>query len=277
MTGSIVRAALVQTIGMSPREAMVDHQIGLIEEAAARGAGVVCLQELCTGPYFCQIESREWFDLAEDVPAGPTTTTMQAVAARLGVVLVIPLFEVQHGVYYNTAVVIDADGSVVGTYRKNHIPHGNLFYEKYYFKPGNLGYPVFDTAVGCIGVYICYDRHFPEGARALGVNGADIVFIPSATAGRSSKLWHVEQRALAIANGYFVGTINRVGVEEHGPLEFYGHSYFASPEGEIIAEAGSEPEVLVADLDLDLVREIRTIAPYWRDRRPDSYDPLVAR
>ena len=275
--GSIVRAALVQTIGISPREAMVDHQIGLIEEAAARGAAVVCLQELCTGPYFCQIESREWFDLAEAVPAGPTTTTMQAVAARLGVVLVIPLFEVQHGVYYNTAVVIDADGSVVGTYRKNHIPHGNLFYEKYYFKPGNLGYPVFDTAVGCIGVYICYDRHFPEGARALGVNGADIVFIPSATAGRSSKLWHVEQRALAIANGYFVGTINRVGVEEHGPLEFYGHSYFASPEGEIIAEAGAEPEVLVADLDLDLVREIRTIAPYWRDRRPDSYDPLVAR
>lgn len=273
---SIVRAALIQTIGISPREAMVDHQIALIEDAAARGAAVVCLQELSTGPYFCQIETHEWFDLAEIVPAGPTTTTMCAVAERLGIVLIVPLFEEEHGVYYNTAVVIDADGAVVGKYRKNHIPHGNLFYEKYYFKPGNLGYPVFDTAVGRIGVYICYDRHFPEGARVLGVNGADIVFMPSATAGRSFKLWHVEQRAHAIANGYFVGTINRVGVEENGPLEFYGHSYFASPDGEILAEAGSEPEIVVADLDLDLVREIRMISPYWRDRRPESYVPLVA-
>jgi beta-ureidopropionase len=273
---SIVRAALIQTTGISPRDAMVEHQIGLIEEAAAKGAQVVCLQELSTGPYFCQREAREWFELAEEVPAGPTTTAMANVARRLGLVLVVPLFEEEHGVYYNTAVVLDADGSVLGKYRKNHIPHGDLFYEKYYFKPGNLGYPVFDTAVGRIGVYICYDRHFPEGARALGVHGADLVFIPSATAGRTYQLWHVEQRAHAIANGYFVGTINRVGIEECGPLEFYGHSYFASPDGEILAEAGTEPEVLVADLDLSLVRDVRMRSPYWRDRRPESYQPLVA-
>ncbi|HEY0187971.1 MAG TPA: nitrilase-related carbon-nitrogen hydrolase [Cellulomonas sp.] len=272
----VVRAALVQCTGVSPRAAMVDKQIALIEQAAAAGAQVVCLQELATGPYFCQSETDEWFDLAEPVPDGPTTASMVETARRLGVVLVVPLYEAADGFYYNTAVVIDADGTVVGSYRKNHIPHGTLFYEKYYFKPGNLGYPVFDTAVGRIGVYICYDRHFPEGARALGVAGAEIVFIPSATAGPSLDYWHVEQRAHAVANQYFVGTNNRVGVEDTGPLDFYGHSYFADPRGAILAEGGTGEEIVLADLDLSRVRAERTRTPFWRDRRPDSYQPLVA-
>ena len=191
-------------------------------------------------------------------------------------VLVVPLFEKADAFYYNTAVVIDSDGSYLGKYRKNHIPHGPNFQEKFYFKPGNLGYPVFDTSVGKVGVYICYDRHFPEGARALALNGAELVFIPSATAGRSRKLWFTEQRGHAIANLYYVGTINRVGVESEGPNEFYGHSYFCDPYGEILAEAGEEEEIIIADLDFDSVREARVDLLFWRDRRPDTYDALVA-
>jgi N-carbamoylputrescine amidase len=250
---------------------MVAHQAELVRKAAEGGAQIVCLQELATGPYFCQVESREWFDLAEPVPDGPTTKTMSELAAELEVVLVVPLFEEEHGVFYNTAVVLDADGAYLGKYRKTHIPHGDNFYEKYYFKPGNLGFPVFDTRYAKVGAYICYDRHFPEGARALGVNGAEIVFIPSATAGRSWKLWHVEQRGHAIANQYFVGTINRVGVEEGGPLDFYGHSYFCDPYGEILSEAGGEEEVVFADLDLSALRASRVDLPFWRDRRPETY------
>ena len=269
-----VRAAVIQTTGISPREAMLDKQVSLIEDAAALGAQIVCLQELATGPYFCQVEDPAWFDLAESVPDGPTTTLMCEVAKRLGIVLVVPLFEAADGFYYNTAIVIDADGSFLGRYRKMHIPHWNYFYEKYYFKPGNLGYPVFETKFAKIGVYICYDRHFPEGARALGIAGAEIVFIPVATADETEDLWYIEQRAHAIANSYFVGTPNRVGKEEHGPKEYYGKSYFCGPRGEMIAEAGSEEEVLVADLDLDLIRQVRIPSAYWRDRRPETYGPL---
>jgi beta-ureidopropionase len=271
-----VRAALIQTTGVLPRTTMVAHQAELVEQAAEAGAQIVCLQELATGPYFCQVESKEWFDLAEPAADGPTVATMTELAARLGVVLVVPLFEEEGGVYYNTAVVIDADGTVLGRYRKNHIPHGDLFYEKYYFKPGNLGYPVFATKYATVGVYICYDRHFPEGARALGVAGAEIVFIPSATAGQSWDLWHVEQRSHAIANQYFVGTINRVGVEELGPLDFYGHSYFCDTSGVILAEAGTKEEILVADLDLGSIRSRRRELPFWRDRRPETYSLLGA-
>lgn len=270
-----VRAAVIQTTGISPREAMVAKQIQLIEQAAEQGAQIVCLQELATGPYFCQVEDPAWFDLAEPVPDGPTTVSMREVAERLGIVLVVPLFESADGFYYNTAVVIDADGSYLGSYRKSHIPHWNYFYEKYYFKPGNLGYPVFDTKFAKIGVYICYDRHFPEGARALGVGGAEIVFIPVATAGETEDLWYVEQRAHAIANNYFVGTPNRVGVEEPGPKEFYGLSYICGPRGEMLAQAGRDEEVLVADLDLDLIRQVRIPSAYWRDRRPETYGSLV--
>ena len=271
-----VRAALIQTTGITPREAMVEHQVGLVREAVSQGAEIVCLQELATGPYFCQEYSPKWFDLAEAVPEGPTTTTMSELAAELGVVLVVPLFEADDGFFYNTAVVIENDDTYLGRYRKNHIPHNENFQEKFYFKPGNLGYPVFDTSVGKVGVYICYDRHFPEGARALGVNGAEIVFIPSATAGRSWRLWHVEQRSHAIANLYYVGTINRVGIEETGPNDFYGHSYFCNPFEEILVEAEDKEEIILADLDLAAVRDARIELPFWRDRRPDTYEPLAA-
>ncbi|GEN79867.1 nitrilase-related carbon-nitrogen hydrolase [Actinotalea fermentans] len=273
---TVVRAALIQTVGLSPMEAQNKHNVALIEKAVEQGAQVVCLQELSTGPYFCQVEDPEWFDLAESVPDGPTTQLMMETARRLGVVLVVPLYEKADNFYYNTAVVIDADGTYLGMYRKNHIPHGNFFYEKYYFKPGNLGYPVFDTAVGRIGVYICYDRHFPEGARALGIAGAQIVFIPSATAGESREWWLLEQRAHAKANGYYVATNNRVGLEDVGPNDFYGLSYVADPNGTIIAQAGSEEEILLADLDL--TEPDRSVMPntFWRDRRPDTYDALVA-
>jgi beta-ureidopropionase len=271
-----VRCALIQTTGISPREAMVAQQVRLIREAAAGGAQIVGLQELATGPYFCQDESDEWFDLAESVPDGPTTTEMMALAAELGIVLVVPLFEAEDNFYYNTAVVIDADGSYLGMYRKIHIPYAKTYREKYYFKPGNTGFPVFKTKFAKIGVYICYDRHFPEGARALGKNGAEIVFIPSATGGRSKRYWHVEQRGHAVANGYFVGTSNRVGTESTGPNEFYGHSYFCNPYGEILSEAGEEEEVIFADLDLGSLRATRIDLPFWRDRRPETYAALTA-
>ena len=179
----------------------------------------------------------------------------------------------------NTAAVIDADGRYLGKYRKTHIPHVKGFWEKFYFRPGNLGYPVFETAVGKIGVYICYDRHFPEGARALGLNGAELVLIPSATSrGLSEYLWRVEQVSHALANGYFVGTINRVGVEaEIGPDDFYGQSYFCDPRGQFIGSVGSphDEELLIRDLDLDIVAKVRQTWQFYRDRRPEAYDDLV--
>jgi N-carbamoylputrescine amidase len=188
--------------------------------------------------------------------------------------------EEQTGVYYNTAAVIDADGTYLGKYRKTHIPHVSGFWEKFYFRPGNLGYPVFDTAVGRIGVYICYDRHFPEGARALGLNGAELVFIPSATSrGLSMHLWKIEQTSHAIANGYFVGTINRVGQErDFGPNDYYGSSYFCDPRGQFVGEVASEKdeELLVRDLPMELVREVRNTWQFYRDRRPELYGGIVA-
>lgn len=272
-----VRTALIQTIGISPMEAQNKHNVALIEQAAEQGAQIVCLQELATGPYFCQVEDPEWFQLAEPVPNGPTTELMQETAKRLGVVLVVPLYEKADNFFYNTAAVIDADGTYLGKYRKNHIPHGNYFYEKYYFKPGNLGYPVFETKFAKVGVYICYDRHFPEGARALGINGAEIVFMPSATSGESEEWWLLEQRGHAKANGYWVGTINRVGIEpELGPNDFYGTSYFANPNGTIVAQAGREEEILIHDIDLSPLDPRTMPNTFWRDRRPDTYDELVA-
>ena len=195
-------------------------------------------------------------------------------------VIVLPLYEEeQPGVLYNTAAVIDADGTYLGKYRKTHIPQVKGFWEKYYFRPGNLGYPVFDTAVGKVGVYICYDRHFPEGWRALGLGGAQIVFNPSATSrGLSAYLWRLEQTASAAANMYYVGAINRVGVEPLGENDFYGTSYFANPRGQFVGDVASdtEPEVIVRDLDLDLIGEVRNQWAFYRDRRPDAYDSLVA-
>src|SRR6185295_7621304 len=210
---------------------------------------------------------------------GPTTELMAKFAKRYKMAMVVPVYErEQAGVYYNTAAVYDADGSYLGKYRKNHIPHTSGFWEKYFFKPGNLGYPVFETQFARVGVYICYDRHFPEGARALGLNGAEIVMNPSATvAGLSEYLWKLEQPAHAVANGYFVGAINRVGNEAPWNIgEFYGQSYFCDPRGKIVAEAPRDADaVVVADLNLDMIEEVRAVWQFYRDRRPDAYGPLV--
>lgn len=284
----IVRAGLIQaTLSESAenpiddiKQSMVEKHVALIAQAAEQGAQVVCLQELFYGPYFPAEQKEKWYSLTEHVPDGPTTKLMQDLAKKHEMVIVVPLYEEDiTGVYYNTAAVIDADGSYLGKFRKIHIPHCNPgFWEKFYFKPGNLGYPVFDTAVGKVGVYICYDRHFPEGWRELGLNGAEMVFNPSATvAGLSEYLWKLEQPAAACANIYYVGAINRPGTEAPWNIgEFYGTSYFANPRGQVIAEAPrSGDAVLVADLNLDMIREVRNVWQFYRDRRPETYESTV--
>jgi N-carbamoylputrescine amidase len=276
---NIVRAALVQAAWTGDQQSMTDRSVELAKEAAADGAQVLCFQELFYGPYFCQVQDSEYFSYTEKIPDGPTTKLMQDLAKETGMVLVVPMFEIeQEGFYYNTAAVIDADGTYLGKYRKTHIPHVKGFWEKFYFRPGNMGYPIFDTAVGRIGVYICYDRHFPEGWRALGLAGAKIVFNPSATSrGLSMYLWNLEQPAAAVANEYFIGAINRVGTEPLGDNDFYGSTYFVDPRGQQVGEPASdtEDEVIVRDLDLDLVEEVRQQWAFYRDRRPDVYGPLV--
>ena len=279
MERDVVRAALLQTDWAGTKEAMIDKHEVAAREAAKQGAQVMCFQELFYGPYFCQVQESEYYGYTEYIPDGPTTQRFQSIAKELGMVLVLPMYEVhQPGVYYNTAAVIDADGKYLGKYRKQHIPHVNGFWEKFYFRPGNGGYPVFDTAVGKIGVYICYDRHFPEGWRALGLNGAQIVFNPSAThRGLSEYIWRVEQPAAAVANIYYVGAINRVGIEDLGDDDFYGQSYFVDPEGSYVGEKGDpyKPELIIRDLDMDLITEVRNRWAFYRDRRPDAYDDLV--
>lgn len=262
------------------RTAMIDKHMGFIEDAAKKGVQVLCLQELFYGPYFCAEQESRWYDITEKIPDGPTTQLMCETAKRLGMVIVVPIYEVElPGVYYNSAAVIDADGTYLGTYRKNHIPHcAPGFWEKFYFRPGNLGYPVFETAFGKVGVYICYDRHFPEGMRALALNGAEIVFNPSATvAGLSEYLWKLEQPAHAVANAFYVGAINRVGTEAPWNIgEFYGQSYFCDPRGQILVEASrDQDEIVVADLDMDRITEVRNVWQFFRDRRPETYDELV--
>jgi N-carbamoylputrescine amidase len=262
------------------KKAMIEKHLALIARAAAQGAQVVCLQELFYGPYFCAEQQARWYELTEKIPDGPTTQLMMAVAKKHGLVMVVPMYEEDlPGVYYNAAAVIDADGRYLGKFRKMHIPHcAPGFWEKFYFRPGNLGYPVFDTRVGKVGVYICYDRHFPEGARCLGLNGAEIVFNPSATvAGLSEYLWKLEQPAHAVANQYFIGAINRPGFEEPWRIgEFYGQSYFCDPRGQFLAQGKrDDDDVVIADLDLDMIREVRNVWQFFRDRRPDSYAMVV--
>jgi N-carbamoylputrescine amidase len=262
------------------KRAMVEKHLEYIRQAAAAGAQIVCLQELFNGPYFCAEQQTRWYDFTEVVPEGPTIDLMRETARRHQLALIVPVYErEQEGIYYNTAAVIGRDGAYLGKYRKTHIPHvAPGFWEKFYFRPGNLGYPVFDVGVARIGVYICYDRHFPEGARALGLNGAEIVFNPSATvAGLSEHLWKLEQPAHAVANGYFIGAINRVGTEAPWNIgEFYGSSYFCNPRGQIVAHASRDrDEVLTADLDLDMIAEVRRTWQFFRDRRPDMYGALV--
>jgi beta-ureidopropionase len=234
-----VRAALLQTDWAGTKEAMIDKHEEAAREAAADGAQVMCFQELFYGPYFCQVQETKYYDFA----------------------------------------VIDADGTYLGKFRKQHIPQVKGFWEKFYFRPGNGGYPVFDTAVGKVGVYICYDRHFPEGWRILGLKGAQIVFNPSAThRGLSEYIWRIEQPAAAVANMYYVGAINRVGIEaEIGDNDFYGQSYFVDPEGRFVGDVGDpyKPELIVRDLDMDKIKMVRDRWAFYRDRRPDAYDALV--
>jgi N-carbamoylputrescine amidase len=195
-------------------------------------------------------------------------------------VIVVPVYEREFaGVYYNTAAVIDADGTYLGKYRKNHIPHTAGFWEKFFFKPGNLGYPVFDTRYAKVGVYICYDRHFPEGARLLGLGGAEIVFNPSATvAGLSQYLWKLEQPAHAVANGYFMGCINRVGIEPPWEIgRYYGSSYFVDPRGNTLTQGSEDKsELVVAEMDFAMIEEVRRVWQFFRDRRPETYGPLTS-
>jgi beta-ureidopropionase len=284
----IVRCSLIQATNVaspeSPlseiKERMIEKHLTYIKQAADNGAQLVCMQEIFTGPYFCAEQQIRWYDSTEEIPNGPTIRLMQDVARKHRVALIVPIYErEQDGVYYNTAAVLHNDGSYLGKYRKTHIPHvAPGFWEKFYFRPGNLGYPVFDLGFAKIGVYICYDRHFPEGARALGLNGAEIVFNPSATvAGLSEYLWKLEQPAHAVANGYFIGAINRVGTEAPWNIgEFYGSSYFCDPRGQIFAQASRDrDEVLTADLDLDMIAEVRKTWQFFRDRRPDMYADLV--
>ncbi|MBN8222099.1 MAG: acyltransferase [Spirochaetes bacterium] len=259
-------------------EAMIQKHIPFIEEAGKKGVQILCLQEIFNTPYFCPGQDAKWYESAESVP-GPTTERLAEYAKKYKMVIVVPIYErEQAGFLYNTAAVIDADGKYLGKYRKNHIPQTSGFWEKFYFKPGNLGYPVFETAYAKIGVYICYDRHFPDGARALGLNGAEIVYNPSATvAGLSKHLWKLEQPAHAAANGYFMGCINRVGVEKPWNLgTFYGSSYFVDPRGQIFAQASEDKdELLIADFDLHLINEVRSVWQFYRDRRPETYGDLI--
>ena len=284
----LVRGALIQATLCEPatsplekiKRAMIDKHVDMLAQAAGKGAQVVCFQELFYGPYFCAEQDAKWYEFTEKVPEGPTTKLFQAEAKKHNIVLVLPVYEEDlAGVYYNTAAVIDADGTYLGKFRKMHIPQcAPGFWEKFYFRPGNLGYPVFETRVGRVGVYICYDRHFPEGARCLGLGGAEIVFNPSATvAGLSEHLWKIEQPAHAVANQYFIGAINRPGFEDPWRIgEFYGQSYFCDPRGQFIAQAcRDQDDIVIADMDLDSIREVRNTWQFFRDRRPETYAEMV--
>ena len=288
MTSRNVKIGLIQMANKLPtdasceehRIAMTKSHIPFIEEAAKKNVQILCFQEIFTGPYFCPSQDAKWYDLAEAIPDGPTTKLMTEYAKKYNMVIIVPIYEIEMtGVYYNTASVIDSDGKYLGKYRKNHIPQVKGFWEKFFFKPGNLGYPVFKTKSANVGVYICYDRHFPDGARCLGLNGAEIVFNPSATvAGLSEYIWKIEEPAHAVANGYFVCAINRVGTESPWNIgEFYGSSYVVGPKGNILAQASkNKDELLVCDINLDEIKEVRDLWQFYRDRRPETYKELVA-
>ena len=283
----MVKSGLIQmSIPMSEGEgsideikkAIIDKHLDYIDRAGEMGVQILCLQEVFSTPYFCPGQDPAWYASAESIP-GPTTALLQKYAAKHRMVIVAPIYErEQAGVFYNTAVVIDADGSLLGKYRKHHIPQTEGFWEKYFFKPGNLGYPTFETRYARIGVYICYDRHFPEGARALGLAGAQIVYNPSATTlNHADHLWFLEQPAHAVANSYFMGCVNRVGVEKPWNLgQFFGSSYFVDPWGRILVKGSAEnDELVVADLDLDAIDEVKKTWHFYQDRRPETYQPMT--
>jgi N-carbamoylputrescine amidase len=282
LKGGLIQMSLKGDSSMSPqkiREAMLEAHLPLIDEAGRQRVQVLCFQEVFTQPYFCPSQDAKWYAAAERIPDGPTVRLMQDYAKKHAMVIVVPIYEEEiTGVYYNTSAVIDADGRYLGKYRKTHIPQVAGFYEKFFFKPGNSGYPVFETAYCKLGVYICYDRHFPEGWRALALNGAEYIVNPSATvAGLSQYLWELEQPASAVANGCYIGAVNRVGTEAPWNIgQFYGSSYFVNPRGKIIAQASSDKDELVTgEMDMEMVREVRNLWQFFRDRRPDTYGPLV--
>jgi beta-ureidopropionase len=283
LKGGLIQMSLKAETGNSPqviKDAMIEAHLPLIEKAGQQGVQVLCFQEVFTQPYFCPSQDAKWYAAAEPVPDGPTTRLMQELAKKHNMVIVVPIYEEDMtGVYYNTAAVIDADGTYLGKYRKTHIPHVAGFWEKFFFKPGASGWPVFQTAYCKLGVYICYDRHFPEGWRALALNGAEYIVNPSATvAGVSEYLWKLEQPAAAVANGVFIGATNRIGREAPWDVgEFYGQSYFVNPRGEIEAIASRDrDELLVHDMDFDMIRDIRDKWQFFRDRRPETYESLTA-
>ena len=283
MPGSI-RCGLIQAKNVAApgdsiktiKKKNIEKHLQFIDMAGRKGVKILCLQELFYGPYFPAGQDTKWYEMAEAVPEGATVRIMMEAAKKRELVLIVPLMEkALEGLFYNTAVVIGPDGKYLGKYRKHHLPHLHPgFWEKFYFRQGNGGYPVFQTDFAAIGVYVCYDRHFPEGARALGLNGAEIVFNPSATvAGLARHLWELEMPAHAVANGYYVGAINRVGVEKPWEIgEFFGSSYFCNPRGQVIAQGSPDKmELVTADLDLEMIKEVRATWQFYRDRRPDSY------
>ncbi len=284
---AIVKSGLIQVglkgnTDMSPKEIsdlMIEAHIPYIEEAGKQGVNVLSFQEVFNQPYFCPSQDSKWYAAAERVPDGPTVNLMKEYAKKYNMVIVVPIYEEeQTGIYYNTAAVIDADGTYLGKYRKTHIPQVAGFWEKFFFRPGNSGWPVFETAYCKLGVYICYDRHFPEGWRALALNGAEYIVNPSATVkGVSQYLWELEQPASAVANGVYIGASNRVGSEAPWNIgEFYGSSYIVNPRGELIVQASDDKdELIVADMDMDMIREIRNNWQFFRDRRPDCYFDLA--
>jgi len=284
------RVGLVQmSCALDPNENL-EKALWRIRETAARGAQIVCLQELFRSQYFCREENANNFDLAESIP-GPTTEALSKLARQLDIVIIASIFERRAaGLYHNTAVVLDADGALLGLYRKMHIPDDPLYYEKFYFTPGDLGFPNFDTRYGRIGVLVCWDQWYPEGARLSSLRGANILFYPTAIGWHPSEkaefgaaqldAWRTIQRSHAIANGIFVAAVNRVGFE--GPadsgLEFWGSSFVADPFGQLIAESPTnKEEILIGEVDLKAMEDIRRNWPFLRDRRIDSYAPITQR
>ena len=277
---------LTQSAAVSDPAANLDTAERLTREAASKGAQIICLQEMCSTLYFCRREDPDHFDLAEAIP-GNTTARFASVAKELGVVIVLPLFEERAtGLYHNTAAVLDADGRYLGKYRKMHIPEDPGFHEKFYFTPGDLGYRVWETACGKIGVLICWDQWYPEAARLTAMQGANVLFYPTAigwlaeepaSIGASQhNAWETVQRGHAVANGCYVAAANRIGTE--GDTKFWGQSFVANPYGEIIGKAPVDQESsLIVDLDLDQLQEFRRIWPFFRDRRIDSYAPITQR
>lgn len=283
-----VNVGIVQMSCTSDKQANLQKAIENIREAAAKGAQIVCLQELFTSLYFCDVEDYDNFQLAEPVP-GPSTEALAKVAAETGVVIIASLFEKRaQGLYHNTTAVLDADGTYLGKYRKMHIPDDPAFYEKFYFTPGDLGYKVFNTKFGTIGVLICWDQWYPEAARITSLMGADILFYPTAIGWATAQdedtnieqynAWQTIQRSHAVANGVHVVSVNRVGYEQEGLMKFWGGSFISNPFGTILYKASHEnEEVVVHELDTSLTEKYRTHWPFMRDRRIDSYQQITKR